>query len=263
MYYAVSRMYSNFSAIGLATSRTGLPGTWKDRGRPVISSPPPPSYAGPEYNALDPSLLVDANGRWWLVFGSFAGGIFMQQLNPLTGELLDPKSFPVQIATRPGLPEDAIEEPFIYQHGGVYYLFVSFDYCCSGAASSYSIHVGRSVAPTGPYVDEAGRPLLEGGGTTVLASHDYVVGPGGSSVVADDSPGHHDVSLPRQSRFAGHYLPALRSNFIGWDPEGSPFESLVYHDILVYHYLDARRRYFPVLGLNFLGWDEKGFPYVY
>jgi arabinan endo-1,5-alpha-L-arabinosidase len=86
---------------------------------------------------------------------------------------------------KPGLPPDweAIEAPFIIRHEGYYYLFVSFDLCCRGTHSSYRTMVGRSAKVTGPYVDEHGTPLLQGGGTQLLTANQRWLGPGGESLL--------------------------------------------------------------------------------
>jgi arabinan endo-1,5-alpha-L-arabinosidase len=42
--------------------------------------------------------------------------------------------------------------------------------------------VGRSTAITGPYVDETGKRMMEGGGTELLHGNSCWVGPGGESV---------------------------------------------------------------------------------
>jgi arabinan endo-1,5-alpha-L-arabinosidase len=216
MYYAVSSWYSQTSAIGLATSLTGNPGSWTDHGLVIASAP------GDRYNAIDPNLLVDASGNWWLSFGSWSEGIFMISLDPATGKPTSSNPPVTNVAARMAVPDHPIEAPFIFRHGGYYYLFVSFDYCCRGSASNYSIHVGRSTSPTGPYVDQNGVNMLSGGGTTVLETHDGVHGPGGESVVHDAADGR---------------------------------------DLFVYHYYDptAGKNW---IGLNFLGWDGAGWPYV-
>ena len=63
---------------------------------------------------------------------------------------------------------NAIEAPFIFKHGGYYYLFVSWDYCCRGAKSNYRVVVGRSKTVEGPYLDRTGKDMAKGGGTIFL-----------------------------------------------------------------------------------------------
>jgi arabinan endo-1,5-alpha-L-arabinosidase len=43
--------------------------------------------------------------------------------------------------------------------------------------------VGRSSQITGPYVDAAGQPMLDGGGTPLLLGNSRWIGPGGESVL--------------------------------------------------------------------------------
>src|SRR3546814_4550133 len=77
--------------------------------------------------------IVDAEGRAWLAFGSFWGGLQIVPLDPATGE--PPRGAkPSTIARRP-MP-DAIEAPFIIRRGDFHYLFASFDFCCRGADRS-------------------------------------------------------------------------------------------------------------------------------
>jgi arabinan endo-1,5-alpha-L-arabinosidase len=179
MYYAVSSFGSNNSAIGLATSRTAAPGSWTDQGLVFATK------TGDDINAIDPNLFVDHAGRWWLSFGSFWSGVAQLPLDPGTGKLAAGPPAPKIIASRPDHPTHAIEAPSLVEHGGWYYLFASFDYCCRGLESSYRIMVGRSRAPAGPFVDRAGRPMLDGGGTQIMGTHDEIIGPGGQSVVPD------------------------------------------------------------------------------
>ncbi|WP_432534913.1 arabinan endo-1,5-alpha-L-arabinosidase [Kineococcus arenarius] len=177
MYYSVSSFGTNNSAIGLATSPSGAPGTWTDQGR-VYSS-----KSGDNYNAIDPNLVVDASGKWWLTFGSFWSGIKLIQIDPSTGKQLASNTTRYDLATRssPG----AVEAPFIYQANGWYYLYASFDNCCQGASSTYKTVVGRSRTITGPYLDATGKDMRNGGGTVINATQGGVHGPGGQSVMRD------------------------------------------------------------------------------
>lgn len=214
MYYAVSSFGSNNSAIGLATSSSAAPGTWTDQGLVFATK------TGDTLNAIDPNLEVDRAGRWWLTFGSFWSGIGQIRLDPATGHRIGgDTSAPVVIASRPDLPSHAVEAPVLVQRAGYYYLFSSFDLCCQGEASSYREMVGRSRSPKGPFVDATGRPLLDGGGTQVIGTHDTVIGPGGGSV----------IKVRNGWEIVYHYYdgldqgtPHLAVNRLVWDDSGWP-----------------------------------------
>jgi arabinan endo-1,5-alpha-L-arabinosidase len=193
LYYAYSLFGKNTSGIALAVNKTLDPSSpnfkWVDKGLVLESK------AEDNFNAIDPNFLRDHNGQDWLAFGSFWDGIKMRHLDKATG-LLSPtdtqlyslarRAKPVDAAPAPpGLPPnwEAIEAPFVVFHGGYYYLFTSWDLCCRGVRSTYKTTVGRSKTVTGPYVDETGKPLLEGGGTLLLVGNSRWLGPGGESVL--------------------------------------------------------------------------------
>jgi arabinan endo-1,5-alpha-L-arabinosidase len=185
LYYAVSTFGHNDSAIGLAVNTTLDPTSpkykWIDKGMVIRSH-----ARQDDWNAIDPNVAVDGRGRQWLVFGSFWGGIKMRRIDDKTGKLAQNDPTLCSLAARPHGPEkpDAIEAPFLIRHGSLYYLFASFDFCCRGAKSTYNVVVGRSGSITGPYVDESGRPMMEGGGTRILEGGTHWRGPGGESVLA-------------------------------------------------------------------------------
>lgn len=175
MYYSASTFGSRKSAIFLATSTTGAAGSWTNLGVVIETT------ANSAYNAIDPNLIVDAQGKWWLSFGSFGNGLKLIAIDPATGKRSGTSM--TDIASRGS--GGAIEAPVIVRNGNYYYLWVSFDKCCQGAASTYNIRVGRSTSVQGPYVDRDGKQLMAGGGTLVMASHDTIRGPGHNAVFTD------------------------------------------------------------------------------
>ena len=222
LYYAVSTFGSNHSAIGLATTPTldpAAPGYgWTDRGAVFESS------AADNYNAIDPNVFTDADGRQWMAFGSFWSGIKMIRLDPATGKRLAGDTTLIALASRPS--PGAVEAPFVIRHGGYYYLFASFDFCCRGVDSSYYTVVGRSADPTGPYVDRDGVRMLDGGGTVVLTS-------------GQEAPA---------GRFVGRGHVAILQDAA--------------RDYIVYHAYDRQRSGAPTLQIQPLGWTADGWPVV-
>ncbi|SES27917.1 arabinan endo-1,5-alpha-L-arabinosidase [Lentzea xinjiangensis] len=206
LYYSASTFGSNRSAIFLATSPTGASGSWTHRGLVIESR------TADDFNAIDPNLAVDDQGRWWLSFGSFWSGLKMIQLDPATGLRLG--SGITAIAGRGG---GAIEAPFIVKRGQHYYQYVSFDLCCRGATSTYRVMVGRSTSITGPYLDRNGVPMNSGGGTEVLAGHGSVHGPGHQAVLADT-----DGDLIVYHYYAGNGAALLGINRLAYDSAGWP-----------------------------------------
>jgi arabinan endo-1,5-alpha-L-arabinosidase len=207
LYYSASSFGSNRSAIFLATSTTGNSGSWTNQGLVIESR------TSDNFNAIDPNLVVDASGRWFLSFGSFWSGIKMVALNPSTGKRSD--STVRSIAGRNG---GAIEAPVIVRHGNYYYLWVSFDRCCQGAASTYRIMVGRSTSVTGPFTDRNGTAMTAGGGTQVLAGRGSIHGPGHQAVFTDT-----DADVLVYHYYADNGRSLLGINLLGYDSAGWPF----------------------------------------
>lgn len=194
IYYSVSTFGKNNSAIGLVTNKTLNPNSpnykWQDQGMVIRST-----TGETDWNAIDGNLILEGKSKAWLCWGSFWSGIKMRRIDRSTGKLSEEDNTLYSIAARPRTREqqttktDAIEAPFIIKNSRYWYLFVSFDFCCRGAESTYKIMVGRSEKVTGPYVDKEGRLMTEGGGTLLLdaTGGSRWVGPGHCAVLQDVS----------------------------------------------------------------------------
>jgi arabinan endo-1,5-alpha-L-arabinosidase len=158
------------AAIGLLVGTTLDPNApdfkWEDGG-PVVWSD-----GVEDSNAIDPGLFRDpANGSLWLTYGSYFGYIRLVQLNPKTGQRLYPERKPVNIAINS-------EASIVIFRDGWYYLLVTHGSCCAGANSSYNIRMGRSRRITGPFVDNMGIDMLQGGGKLLVGSGGRHIGAG-------------------------------------------------------------------------------------
>ena len=211
LYYAASTFGSTNSAIGLATSPSGVPGTFTDSGAPVYTST---NCLGS--NAIDPASVVDSSGNAWLAFGSYSNGIQIVPVDNTTG--IPTNASCTQLAYHPS--GTGLEGSYIYPHGGYYYLFASVDTCCEGDTSTYRIVVGRSTSVAGPYTDRGGLALTAGGGTIVLSAHGNINGPGGESLFLDTDG---DVLVYHYYDGNNNGNPALGINLLGWTSDGWPY----------------------------------------
>jgi arabinan endo-1,5-alpha-L-arabinosidase len=135
IYYAGSTFGSNTSVIGLATNTT-LDQTdpnyqWVDQGE-VLGS-----VSSDDFNAIDPTILADTDGRVWLTYGSYWSGIKQRQIDPTTGLLLASNPTVYSLAFRPNVQYDPIEGTSLVHKGSYYYLFASFDNCCAADLSGH------------------------------------------------------------------------------------------------------------------------------
>jgi arabinan endo-1,5-alpha-L-arabinosidase len=166
-----------------------------------------------DFNAIDPNVVVDTEGTPWLSFGSFWDGIRVLRLTS-EGSRADDELH--ALASRGG---GAIEAPFIVRRCGYYYLFVSFDRCCNGASSTYNIRVGRSSEVLGPYVDRAGDPMLDGGGTLLVSGNARFHGPGHNAVVFHEDRAYNVFHAYDADN---NGVPTLRVAELAWDEDGWP-----------------------------------------
>jgi arabinan endo-1,5-alpha-L-arabinosidase len=211
LYYAASTFGSTNSAIGLAISATGVPGTFVDSGSAIYTSG---KCSGS--NAIDPASVVDASGNAWLAFGSWSNGIQIVPVSKTTG--IPTAAACTQLAYH--ATGTGIEGSYIYPHGGYYYLFASVDDCCQGTSSTYRIIVGRASSITGPYADRGGVALTQGGGTILLSAHGNINGPGGESVLSDTDG---DILIYHYYDGNSNGAPALGINKLGWTSDGWPY----------------------------------------
>ena len=120
-------------------------------------------------NAIDPCVFFSPSGEnLYMVYGSWSGGIFLLQLDPLTGQAYYPgidsiddasgnyvdRYFGVHLA---GGDHQSGEGPYIVwdEETGYYYLYLT--YGGLAAEGGYNMRLFRSRDVTGPYVDAEGN----------------------------------------------------------------------------------------------------------
>lgn len=116
-------------------------------------------------NCIDPQVFYDADGKMWMVYGSWSGGIFLLEIDEETGDVIHPDpdgtgEVDMYFGRRLlGGGHHAMEGPYIEycEETGYYYLFLSY----GGLArdGGYQIRELRSKNVEGPYEDAlGGRP---------------------------------------------------------------------------------------------------------
>ena len=211
------------SAIGLLVGRTLDPASpdyrWEDRG-PVVWSD-----GVEDSNAIDPGILLDpTDGRLWLVYGSYFGYIRLVELDPKTGLRRYPDRKAMNIAINS-------EASILIYRDGWYYLLVTHGSCCQGANSTYNIRMGRARKVTGPYLDNMGIDMIEGGGKLFAGSRGRHIGPGHFGLL-DLGQGvqkfslHYEADLDRGGVSVLDIRPLLWRD--GWPVAGDNLSSGVY-----------------------------------
>lgn len=137
-------------------------------------------------NAIDPQLMFDENGKLWMSYGSWSGGIFTLQIDPATGKAIYPGKDSV---TRDGRQVDRYfgtkiaggyyksgEGPYMVynKQTDYYYLFDTIGWL--GADGGYNMRLYRSKNPLGPFVDASGKSAVLPGDTDVSAFGNKLMG---------------------------------------------------------------------------------------
>ncbi|MBN1414235.1 MAG: family 43 glycosylhydrolase [Bacteroidales bacterium] len=147
LYYCVSAYGTRISYLGMAVSDS-LEGPWTQKGCIVKTTD------ADAMNAIDPTVVTGKDGKQYLGYGSWFGGLYMKNLVDSTGmaESVSDKGW--LIARRSGSGLEAAE--IVYNPvEDKYYLFVSYD----PLLNNYNVRVGRSDNPAGPFYDMAGNDM--------------------------------------------------------------------------------------------------------
>ncbi|MGZ3963514.1 MAG: family 43 glycosylhydrolase [Mucilaginibacter sp.] len=175
-------------------------------------------------DAIDPGVMLDpVTGRLWLSYGTYFGYIRIVELDPKTGKRVQGNQ-PVDVAI-------VCEASDLIYHDGWYYLLATHGTCCDGPNSTYNVVVGRSKSVTGPYLDNVGRSMLEGGGKMVAATSGKLIGPGhfGRIILGDGIEKmscHYEADLDQGGRSVLGVRPLLWKN--GWPVAGDNFKEGTY-----------------------------------
>lgn len=199
-------------------------------------------------NAIDPTIYTDTNGKMYMCYGSWSGGIFSLEIDPKTGQCIHPKTgqtsdgrmvdsyFGTKIS---GGYRKSGEGPFIEYNAetGYYYLWVTYGGLTS--TGGYNMRVFRSTSPMGPFTDPAGRqavlpanPNLDSTGLKVMGNYKFsslskaYMACGHNSVLKDDDGKWYLIYHTRFDDGAEFHEVRVHSMYFneqGW-PVVAPFE---------------------------------------
>lgn len=199
LYYSASTFGSSRSAIGVVRTASLNNPSWQDLGM-VVSS----NGSSGAINAIDPAMFRDHDGRVYMSYGSWFGGIGVVEINPDTGKTIG------SVSHIYGGGHQSIEAPYITRDGNYYYLYVNRGTCCDGLNSSYYVQVGRSTSITGPYT----------GWRTLLPNSDgRYRGPGHIGLLQEGSCSYVSVHYYDAADNGNAKLDILRLNYSGGWPQ--------------------------------------------
>jgi len=164
-------------------------------------------------NAIDPHTFYDKNNQLWMVYGSYAGGIFILAMDETTAKPKPGQGYGKRIS---GGDHGSIEGSYILYspESDYYYWFASF----GGFASSdgYNLRIARSRNPDGPYLDASGSDIAAARGSLeniarygvkIMGGFNFKAYPGDSGGSRGYlSPGHNSAYYDQAS--GKHFLIA-------------------------------------------------------
>jgi hypothetical protein len=152
-------------------------------------------------NAIDPGLFRDTNGRIYMTYGSWFGGIGIVEIDSVSGLA---KSTTTHIY---GGDHQSIEASYLIKEGIYYYLIVNRGNCCQGVNSTYYITVGRSENILGPYF----------GFGTLLQTDGRYIGPGHFGPLYDSCATYVSIHYYDGNAGGASKLDILKMTFVdGW-----------------------------------------------
>lgn len=213
-------------------------------------------------NAVDPAVFYDKDGKLWMVYGSYSGGIFITELDPNTGLIKSDSAISAENSgwgrKLLGNYHARIEAPYIIYNKdtGFYYLFLSFGGL--DASGAYNVRVARAKNPEGPYYDAEDQNMINAQGKSGTIFYDKNYADYGvkllgnytwsSSTTTNQgyvSPGHNSAYYDAKS---GKYFIVFHSRFPGLGEQ---------HQVRVHEMKFNEQGWPVVLPFRYSGLDES------
>ncbi|MBR4480139.1 MAG: RICIN domain-containing protein, partial [Bacteroidales bacterium] len=155
--------------------------------------------------------------------GTYFGHIRQVELDPKTG-------FRVEGNEAIDVGRNMEASTMMYRDGW-YYLLGTHGTCCDGVNSTYNIVVGRSRNVNGPFIDNVGRSMIQGGGKSVVTTEGRLVGPGHFGRYIEEEgvekmSFHWEADMDQSGRSVLAIRPLLWKD--GWPVAGEAFHEGTY-----------------------------------
>lgn len=143
MYYNTCKGDSPLSALGIAVS-DNIEGPYKNKGVILKSGMAGMGDDGEIYdatqkpNVVDPDVFFDKEGKLWMVYGSYSGGIFIMELDANTGFPLPDQGYGKRLL---GANHARIEAPYMLYSPETDYYYLFLSYGGLAAEGGYNIRV--------------------------------------------------------------------------------------------------------------------------
>lgn len=164
MYYNACKGDSPRSALGVAVA-DNIEGPYKDQGLLLKSgmwdeiSEDGTIYDATKHpNVVDPDVFFDKDGKLWMVYGSYSGGIFILEMDETTGIPLPNQGYGKKLT---GGNHSRIEAPYMLYSPETDYYYLYLSYGGLAADGGYNIRVARSKTPDGPFYDAEGNDMIK------------------------------------------------------------------------------------------------------
>ncbi len=223
LYYCACQGRSPLSALGVAASDR-IEGPYRNlkvllRSGRGIGEDGTPYHVDSHPNAIDPHTFFDAESNYWMVYGSFSGGIFILKMDPKSGFQLPNQGYGRRLMGG----RCQIEGAYIQYcpQTRYYYLFASFGEL--SVRGGYNIRVARSLTPDGPYFDPQGNDMtrcsgqglgdrgsIEPYGAKLIGNFRFLKENGEPTGIAYASPGHNSTFYDEEK---GKYFIFFHTRF--------------------------------------------------
>ncbi|WP_440905894.1 LamG-like jellyroll fold domain-containing protein [Catenovulum sp. SX2] len=164
-------------------------------------------------NAIDPTAFFDKEGKLWMVYGSYSGGIYILELDTTTGMPVAGQGYGKHLV---GGDYRSIEGSYVMYSPETDYYYLMWSIAGFNRDGGYNVRIARSKTPDGPYLDPQGNDISTIKGTNEIGGK-LIGGFEITQEVGDEAPawgyaapGHHSTIYDEAT---GRHLMVMHTRF--------------------------------------------------